>query len=83
MDKERAEHVRNAARRGVCLGCGEQKPGPYVRGQCNACYQATRRAINRGALSEKQLLREGLILPRRISGRRPTNPISRLARGEA
>lgn len=61
-----------------CLGCqvtfgSSQK---VVRGCCVTCYTAINRAIARGSVSEREMIKQGKLLPATRGGRRPTNPMS-------
>jgi protein-arginine kinase activator protein McsA len=64
---------------GKCLSCqGKHTKDEQVRrGLCEKCYQAFRRAINQQLADEKELLKEGRILPKSKGGRPISNPFTK------
>jgi hypothetical protein len=64
------------AEQGKCLGC-EQPAESSIRGLCNACYQAMRRAIAKKQTSEQQLIKTGRLLQRAPKGRPLSNPLAK------
>ena len=67
----------NSAKIPKCTGCETPENGEkFIRGQCSACYQATRRAIRNGEITDRQAVKRGLLLPAKKAGRPPTNPVT-------
>lgn len=80
MSRNATKRVEIAKRKNLCLGCS-CKGRRLIRGLCNGCYQAVRRAIRAGETTEEELAKQGRILESR-SGRRPSNAITKLIRGK-
>ena len=78
MGRKTAKRVQEATAEGRCLG-HECKNKAETRGLCNGCYQAARRLIRSGDVSEDQLVASGHMLDKKESqlGRPPSNPITK------
>lgn len=63
---------------GKCLGCERKlETDEQVRcGDCDACYQAAIRAIDKKKITRKKLIESGKMLPPSKGGRKPSNPFT-------
>ena len=79
MSKANATKVEEAKTKGLCLMC--ERPS-VNRGLCNGCYQAARRMIRAGQITEDELVVEGKMLQRdeTQTGRPPSNPLTKSVR---
>lgn len=59
-----------AQRKTTCLTCRNK---PVARGLCSTCRAAAKAAIDRGEVTEQQLIDSGLLLPAMNAGRKPNN----------
>lgn len=66
-----------------CLACEKQLgEGENVRcGQCDACYSALRRAIDKRLTTRISAIRAGELLPPTKGGRKPSNPYTKRLSG--
>jgi hypothetical protein len=76
LGTEAKRRVSKAKAEGLCVACLKPAEGRMIRGCHFSCYRATLRAIERGLTSEQERVSEGKILPVRISGRKPKNPVT-------
>lgn len=79
---EAIRHIERCQSEGKCLACDRKVPSGQrvIRGLCEACYQATLRAIGRGDFTQEERIKAGKLLARRPGGRQPSNPVTREAR---
>lgn len=75
MNPKDSKRVEDASQAKTCLVCAKAS---MTRGLCNACYQASRRAIRAGTVTESELVLSGRMLSLDESpiGRPPTNPVT-------
>lgn len=67
-----------------CLACESEivEGERVIRGQCQACYCASRRAVRLNRYTDSDLIRAGVLLPAGTGGRKPANEYARrLAEG--
>jgi protein-arginine kinase activator protein McsA len=81
MGKIAAKKLIESEENHTCLGCGVCGDN-FVRGLCSACYQASRREIRKGTVSEDELIKSGKMRPIDESaiGRPPTNRMTKAIR---
>ena len=82
MGKDVAKRVEAATEAGACLGC-DKSGRKLVRGLCNPCYQASRRAIRQGKTTQAEEVKAGRMLSGSETplGRPARNPITRAIEG--
>lgn len=63
--------AQHKAAAGICLGCENKYPGEkFVQGLCVACNRRTKRRIEQGIVTARELIEAGLMLPKSKSGRK-------------
>lgn len=73
--QEIRDRVQAYVAAGICLRCCQKKDGRYTRGMDANCYNQTIKDINRGDVTESELVMLGRITERPLpGGRRATRP---------
>lgn len=82
VKKEAMDRLAKAAREGLCVACmqplGQSR---VIRGCHQACWKATKRAVDKGKYTEDQRIAEGKLLNAESGGRPPSNPVTIEAMG--
>lgn len=77
VKKSARDRLTKAEAEGLCVAC--LKPlgsGMIKRGCHESCYQATRRAIQRGLATEADRVAAGKLREAGHGGRKPSNPVT-------
>ena len=78
VKKSAQQRIAKAQREGLCCACMEPLDDTRtIRGCHERCRQAAARLIERGVVTEEQLIADGELLPADTGGRRPSNALTK------
>lgn len=77
VKKSARDRLAKAEQESLCVACMKPLGGGMIKRGCHeSCYQATRRAIQRGLTTEAERVAAGKLREAGHGGRNPSNPVT-------